>query len=167
MVFFGEMMEQVQAELDLHDKFLITAQGHRCADGEREAIRRFHDLRCEGYILNSRYLSDDELRELAQEPTPFVLLDRVVEGLESRCITFDHCLAATMAVNHLIGQGHRQIACISGPRNRASSNQRYQGYIEALQNVGITIDPTLSIEAIMAVKVAIWQHNSYIVHLLK
>ncbi len=90
------MMEQVQAELDLHDKFLITAQGHRCADGEREAIRRFHDLRCEGYILNSRYLSDDELRELAQEPTPFVLLDRVVEGLESRCITFDHCLAATM-----------------------------------------------------------------------
>ncbi|GAB3528346.1 LacI family DNA-binding transcriptional regulator [Photobacterium alginatilyticum] len=144
--FFGEMMEQVQAELDQHDKFLITAQGHRRADGEREAIRRFHDLRCEGYILNSRYLSDDELRELAQEPTPFVLLDRVVEGLESRCITFDHSLAAKMAVDYLVEQGHSDIACISGPRNRASCNQRYQGYVQALQNAGIVLNPRLTVE---------------------
>lgn len=33
--FFGEMMEQVQTELDMHHKFLITAQGHHSAQGER------------------------------------------------------------------------------------------------------------------------------------
>ncbi|UTV27358.1 LacI family DNA-binding transcriptional regulator [Photobacterium atrarenae] len=136
--FFGEMMEQVQAELDNHNKFLITAQGHLSAEGEREAIRRFHHLRCEGYVLNSRYLPDDELHLLAQEPTPFVLLDRQVAGLESRCITFNHRLAAKQAVSYLIAQGHRKIACISGSLSRASSFQRYQGYVEALQEAGIT-----------------------------
>lgn len=144
--FFGEMMDQVQAELDQHKKFLITAQGHHSADGERDAIRRFHDLRCEGYVLNSRHLSDDELRLLAQEPTPFVLLDRTVEGLESRCITFDHTLAGQMAVNHLIHQGHRKIACITGPLNRTNSRQRYQGYLNALSDADIAIDPTLCAE---------------------
>ncbi|UXI00924.1 LacI family DNA-binding transcriptional regulator [Photobacterium sp. TY1-4] len=140
--FFGEMMEQVQAELDKHGKFLITAQGHLSAEGEREAIRRFHHLRCDGYVLNSRYLSDEELRELAREPIPFVLLDRQVTGLESRCITFDHRLAAKQAVRYLIEQGHRKIACISGSLSRASSFQRYQGYVEALLEAGITQEPS-------------------------
>ncbi|NMU24432.1 LacI family DNA-binding transcriptional regulator, partial [Vibrio parahaemolyticus] len=51
--FFGEMMEQVQTELDIHKKFLITAQGHHSAQGEKEAIQRFNDLRCDGYVLHS------------------------------------------------------------------------------------------------------------------
>ncbi|MGF1835762.1 LacI family DNA-binding transcriptional regulator [Photobacterium sanguinicancri] len=144
--FFGEMMDQVQSELDCHNKFLITAQGHHNAEGEREAIQRFHDLRCDGYILHSRYLSDDELRELAKLPTPFVLLDRFVEGLEDRCITFDHTLAAQLAVGHLIEQGHRKIACISGDLNRETSKQRFQGYKNALQAAGIPFESSLTSE---------------------
>ncbi|MGF1725249.1 LacI family DNA-binding transcriptional regulator [Photobacterium nomapromontoriensis] len=144
--FFGEMMDKVQSELDLHDKFLITAQGHHCVEGEREAIRRFRDLRCEGYVLNSRHISDDELRSLATEPTPFVILDRVVEGLEARCITFDHQLAGKIAVNHLLALGHTKIGCIKGAYNRTSSTLRYQGYIDALQEAGLVLDPALTIE---------------------
>ncbi|MEF1250670.1 LacI family DNA-binding transcriptional regulator [Vibrio owensii] len=106
--FFGEMMEQVQTELDMHKKFLITAQGHHSAEGEKEAIQRFNDLRCDGYVLHSRYLSDDDLRELAKLPTPFVLLDRYVEGIEERCVTFNHHHASRIAVEHLIAGGHRQ-----------------------------------------------------------
>ncbi|MGF1686293.1 LacI family transcriptional regulator [Photobacterium japonica] len=144
--FFGELMDKVQSELDHHNKFLITAQGHHCVEGEREAIRRFHELRCEGYVLNSRHLSDDELRALAAEPTPFVLLDRCVPGLETRCVTFDHQLAGKIAVNHLIAQGHTNIGCITGPQNRVSSVLRYQGYIEALAAAGIERDPLLTVE---------------------
>ncbi|MGR5079378.1 LacI family DNA-binding transcriptional regulator [Photobacterium swingsii] len=142
--FFGEMMDQVQSELDCHGKFLITAQGHHSAEGEREAIQRFFDLRCDGYILHSRHLSDAELRELAKQPTPFVLLDRLVKGLEDRCITFDHTLAAQLAVNHLIVQGHRKIACISGALNRETSRQRFQGYKNALAAAGLPFDPSLT-----------------------
>ncbi len=135
--FFGEMMEQVQTELDMHHKFLITAQGHHSAQGEREAIQRFHDLRCDGYVLHSRYLSDDDLRALAQQPTPFVLLDRYVAGLEERCITFDHRGASQIVVEHLIQQGHRKIACITGPLHRHNSRLRQQGYLDALAQAGI------------------------------
>ncbi|ENM5762995.1 LacI family DNA-binding transcriptional regulator [Vibrio mimicus] len=138
--FFGKMMEQVQTELDMHHKFLITAQGHHSAQGEREAIQRFHDLRCDGYVLHSRYLSDDDLRTLAQQPTPFVLLDRYVEGLEDRCITFDHRAASQLVVNHLIQQGHSHIACITGPLHRHNGRLRKQGYLDALLEAGIKLD---------------------------
>ncbi|PKF80400.1 LacI family transcriptional regulator [Vibrio sp. vnigr-6D03] len=132
--FFGEMMDQVQNELDKHKKFLITAQGHHSAEGEREAIQRFHDLRCEGYVLHSRYMSDEELRELASLPTPFVLLDRFVEGLEDRCITFDHENAAFIATSHLIENGHTCIGCIAGPSERVSAKKRLSGFIKAMDS---------------------------------
>ncbi|NOH98331.1 LacI family DNA-binding transcriptional regulator [Vibrio sp. 99-70-13A1] len=141
--FFGEMMDQVQTELDLNKKFLITAQGHQTEVGEREAIQRFNDLRCDGYVLNSRHLSDDELRDLARKPTPFVLVDRLVEGLESRCVTFDHVAAAKTSVEHLIAQGHQIIGCISGAENRLSSQLRTQGYREALEQAGLLISENL------------------------
>ncbi len=116
---------------------MITAQGHHSAQGEREAIQRFHDLRCDGYVLHSRYLSDDDLRALAQQPTPFVLLDRYVAGLEERCITFDHRGASQIVVEYLIQQGHRKIACITGPLHRHNSRLRQQGYLDALAQAGI------------------------------
>lgn len=144
--FFGEMMEQVQTELDMHQKFLITAQGHHTAQGERDAIQRFHDLRCDGYVLHSRYLSDDDLRILAQQPTPFVLLDRHVEGLEDRCITFDHRGASQLAVNHLLKQGHKNIACITGPSHRHNSRLRLQGYLDALNHAEVAPTQTLCAE---------------------
>ncbi len=142
--FFGEMMEQIQSELDLHKKFLITAQGHQCLEGEKEAIQRFSDLRCDGYVLHSRYLTDDELRSLATQPTPFVLLDRYVEGLEDRCITFDHCKASHMAVQHLITQGHKKIGCLTGPVNRNNARERVQGYLNATADAGLPMDTSWS-----------------------
>ncbi len=48
---------------------------------------------------------DDDLRELAKLPTPFVLLDRYVEGIEERCVTFNHHHASRIAVEHLIAGG--------------------------------------------------------------
>ena len=134
------MMEQVQTELDMHKKFLITAQGHHSADGEREAIQRFNDLRCDGYVLHSRYLSDDDLRELAKQPTPFVLLDRYVEGIGERCVTFNHHHASRIAVEHLIAGGHKNIACITGPSQRHNSLLRKLGYVDAMKTAGIDID---------------------------
>ncbi|CCN37378.1 putative Transcriptional regulator LacI family [Vibrio nigripulchritudo SO65] len=144
--FFGEMMNQVQNELDKHKKFLITAQGHHSAEGEREAIQRFHDLRCEGYVLHCRYMSDEELRTLAEQTTPFVLLDRFVEGLEDRCITFDHTEAARVATSYLIQQGHQHLGCISGPSSRFSGQRRLAGFVAAVEEHNLELNSEQIVE---------------------
>lgn len=138
--FFGAMMEQVQNELDTHSKFLITAQGHHSKEGERHAVERFHALRCDGYILHSRHLSDEDLCELAKQHPPFVLLDRVVPTLEDRCIEFNHHKASEIAVKHLFEQNHSLIGCITGPTWRENSLQRKQGYLDTMHKAGMTVN---------------------------
>ncbi|CAI1210037.1 LacI family DNA-binding transcriptional regulator [Serratia quinivorans] len=131
--FFGALMDFVQTEAESHGKQLLVTQGRNSAENEWQAIQRLFNLRCDGVILHVRFLSDDQLRQLAAEQRRFVLLDRLVPGLEAHCVTFNHQYASRMATQQLIDAGHRYIACISGPRDRPSSLLRLQGFEQAMQ----------------------------------
>jgi DNA-binding LacI/PurR family transcriptional regulator len=131
--FFGALMDFVQTEAESHGKQLLVTQGRNSAENELMAIQRLFSLRCDGVLLHVRCLSDEQLRQLATESRPFVLLDRLVPGLEDRCVIFDHTYASQIATQHLINAGHRRIACISGPVQRASSQLRLQGFLHAMQ----------------------------------
>jgi alanine racemase len=135
--FFGALMDFVQTEAESHGKQLLVTQGRNSAENEWQAIQRLFNLRCDGVILHVRFLSDDQLRQLAAEQRRFVLLDRLVPGLEAHCVTFDHQYASRMATQQLIDAGHRRIACISGPRDRPSSLLRLQGFEQAMQTAHI------------------------------
>jgi alanine racemase len=131
--FFGALMDFVQTEAESHGKQLLVTQGRNSAENEWQAIQRLFNLRCDGVILHVRFLSDDQLRQLAAEQRRFVLLDRLVPGLEAHCVTFDHQYASRMATQQLIDAGQRHIACISGPRDRPSSLLRLLGFEQAMQ----------------------------------
>ncbi|WP_145495617.1 LacI family DNA-binding transcriptional regulator [Yersinia bercovieri] len=136
--FFGALMDFVQTEAESQGKQLLVTQGRDNADKEWQAIQRLYNLRCDGLILHVRFLSDERLRQLAVADRSFVLLDRLVPGLEARCVTFDHRRASQMATQVLIDAGHRRIACISGSAQRHSSELRRQGFIDAMQSAGLT-----------------------------
>ncbi|MGF1775129.1 LacI family transcriptional regulator [Vibrio wakamikoensis] len=144
--FFGQMMNQVQLELDVQNKFLLTAQGHHSADGEKKAIEKFKDLRCDGFILHSRYLSDEELIALSKTKTPFVLLDRYIEEIKQQCVTFDHQKASALATSYLLERGHINIGCVTGPLGRVSSQVRLTGYKNAIAEKGIALNPDYLVE---------------------
>jgi LacI family transcriptional regulator len=55
----------------------------------------------------------------------------------------DNRVGAYEATRHLIHLGHRRIAHIQGPLKYQVSHDRYQGYCDALNEAGITPDPTL------------------------
>ena len=93
-----------------------------------------------------RFLSDERLHQLAAAGRSFVLLDRLVPGLEARCVTFDHRRASQMATQVLIDAGHRHIACISGSAQRHSSELRRQGFIDAMQLAGL--EPVACVEGV-------------------
>ncbi|MDC9589296.1 LacI family DNA-binding transcriptional regulator [Xenorhabdus sp. XENO-10] len=135
--FFGALMDSIQTEAELHGKQLLVTQGRNSAENEWQAITHLHSLRCNGMILHVRAISDDKLRQLAHAGYSFVLLDRLVAGLESRCVMFDHHKTSYLATQTLIEYGHTRIACISGPLSRNPSQQRRQGFLDAMQDAGL------------------------------
>jgi len=91
-------------------------------------------------------LSDAYIRVLAGAGLPLVLLDNYVNGLMVPCVLGDNTTGAYLATRHLIDLGHERIALIEGPRKYKTLGDRRQGYLAAMDEAGLPIDPALMIK---------------------
>jgi LacI family transcriptional regulator len=97
----------------------------------------------DGLILSGPRNDDPLLPRLAEENFPLVL-HGYLPDTPFPCVDVDNAAGARLAVNHLIGLGHRRIGFISNaPLWYAGAQGRLQGYQEALEQAGIEHEPAL------------------------
>jgi len=99
-------------------------------------------------IVVSMPPTDEEFTSLLSLGIPITTIGFTHEGCTS--VAIDDVLGGRVATQHLIDLGHREIAFLSGQRetayNFAVSDNRNQGYIEALNGVGVEWRPDLEIK---------------------
>ena len=83
------------------------------------------------------------LIERFHQGLPLVMIDDQEKPVDIPWVGIDNITGASTATQHLLDLGHRRIAYIQGPQNYICAIERYQGYIQALQQAGITPDPAL------------------------
>ena len=87
----------------------------------------------DGLIYVPEDLSCEEYEELtATYNVPTVLIDRLIQGVNTDAVLVDNAEAVYNAVSHLISKGHQKIAIISGPKSVFSAKERQIGYLRAL-----------------------------------
>lgn len=74
---------------------------------------------------------------------PIVLIDREISGASLPVVGMDNVGGAEAVVEHLVGQGHRRIAILSGPEGNYDSEQRLLGCRRAMTRLGLALDETL------------------------
>jgi LacI family transcriptional regulator len=118
------------------------------AEYERRMARQIlYSGLVDGVIIASM-LTDDALINMMQERTlPFVLVGRHPSIDHVNYVDVDNRAAARDAVLHLLRLGYQRIATITGPLDLVSSSDRYQGYLEALREKDIPIQPALMVES--------------------
>jgi LacI family transcriptional regulator len=77
---------------------------------------------------------------------PVVLFNRELGGTLPQYAHWDRLMldnqrGTQLATEHLIAQGHRRIAFFGGHDDASSTRQRYEGYVQAMQSAGLTIEP--------------------------
>lgn len=96
--------------------------------------------RTDGLIVASA-LTDHETkfyRQLLRDNARIVLIDRVLEGLKCSAVITDDVEVGTLATNHLIELGHKQIGHLRGT-NVSTSINRFEGYSRSLSNAGLKV----------------------------
>ena len=81
-----------------------------------------------------------------QHGFPLVTIDDQAEPAFLPWVGVDNISSAYEATRHLLDLGHRRIAHILGPQNFFCAVERFQGYCQALQDAGISPDPTLLLQ---------------------
>lgn len=85
---------------------------------------------------------NEAILELKANHFPFVLVDRYLPGIKTNSVYSDNYGGALQATNHLIELGHRNIGVVSSPKSKTSSSEeRFQGYLEAIRLAKIRVQP--------------------------
>jgi DNA-binding LacI/PurR family transcriptional regulator len=139
--YFSSVLTQASRQVqDAGKKLLVSHSGEGFA-GEREAVRALHAQHCDLVIIYSRHLSEEQLVEIRKEiGVPLLVLNRRLSDRRLYSFSFDQQQIARCAIDHLLAQGHRQIACITTPLSSDTGEQRLQAYKAALTEHGIEVD---------------------------
>jgi DNA-binding LacI/PurR family transcriptional regulator len=111
--------------IEASGKHLIVTDGHDTPEDELQAVQLLADRRCDAIILYTRFMSESALMDLLDRlPVPIMVINRDLPQARARCVFFEQQKAAFHAVDYLIQQGHREIACITGPIRTPTAQAR-------------------------------------------
>ncbi len=120
---------------------LFTASADRHEMYQRVLLSGYLD----GAIVASTSLDDPLFSDLLQDRIPFVSIGRH-PNKRVHYVDADNVTGARMAVEHLIRQGYRRIATITGRLDTFHGQDRLEGYRQALQAHRIQVDESLIVE---------------------
>jgi LacI family transcriptional regulator len=146
--FFPLMVRGAEDAALKHGFLLITFNTDDQVDREKLGLSLLRARRVDGLMLVVAPNQGDvaHIRNILRAEIPIVCLDRLPQGIVLDSVSVDNVKGAQTCVRHLISQGHRRIAIITGPMNLQTARDRLKGYRDALQEAGITPENDLILE---------------------
>ncbi|MER5173030.1 LacI family DNA-binding transcriptional regulator [Thioclava kandeliae] len=128
--------------------YALTVHSSPPEENSLEALARIVSLGLSDGIIITRMLADDPRPDwLAQRHVPFVSFGRSSldpqNGSRHDYIDIDNAAIAREATKQLIAEGHRRIALQVLDHRDLASQDRINGYCEALTEGGLQVDPDL------------------------
>lgn len=95
-----------------------------------------------GVILLPPISENNAIAELCETfGTRYIRMTSVALDQPSRMVISNDKAAVNDAVRYLIACGHEKIALIEGPKGFASANERRAGYMQAMEEAGLPVEP--------------------------
>ena len=132
--FHAQLVEDVQEAAEHHGYDLVLSAVTRGRD-ERRAVETLIDSRCEALILLGPQAPAEELAELDRQ-LPVVAVGRPVPSARVDVIRAADDVGVALAVEHLVGLGHRHITYVDGGRGTIPALRR-RGYHDAMRTHGL------------------------------
>lgn len=102
----------------------------------------FLNQQVDGILLNPARADAAAIAKWSSLTCPVVTLDRTLPGLPFDLVAMDNDRGARLAVEHLLGLGHRRVGLISRePATLSNWQERLKGYRDALAAAGIVSNP--------------------------
>ena len=140
--FFAELTRGIEDCCRRTDYSVFLCNSDDDPERQSRYLQILLERRVDGLLLAAAAGEASVLaNRLAATRVPTVVVDRAIPGLAADLVRVDHEAGAWQAVQHLLGLGHRAIACLSGPSEFAVSRARVAGWRLGLAEAGITPAP--------------------------
>ncbi|AFK01574.1 transcriptional regulator, LacI family [Emticicia oligotrophica DSM 17448] len=137
--FFASMLNSIEEAAMQAGYSVMVCQTNESYLREVAQIQNMLNSQVEGFIISLARdsLDFEHINRLIRKQIPIVLFDRYSDSIESSKVIVDNKQAAFKATNHMIERGCRRLACLAGPPHLEISNQRLDGFREAVISNGL------------------------------
>jgi LacI family transcriptional regulator len=138
---FADVTHGIQAAAAAADKLVMVVEADAVAGPTHGAYDRLiGDSRLDGLIVAFASLDDDLVAQLVEREIPLVLVNRRTSRVHGSVVVDDE-RGSRMAVEHLVGLGHRRIGYLGLGADTDTARRRLTGYGAGMAQAGIPIDP--------------------------
>lgn len=141
--FFGSVVHGIESIANKNGFNILMYQSNESPESEVKGIETFLSARVDGILVSIAKNTTEFSHFLAAKASgiPIIFFDRSNDDLGIHSVVIDDFRGAFMATEHLIHQGYKKIAHISGPSHLKIFNDRQEGYLAALSTHGLRPDP--------------------------
>lgn len=144
--FFPEIVQGFEDVAVQHNyEILTTSTVH---DPKRMAlsVRRMIERRVEGVAIVTFGMEEELFDDLKSRQVPLVFIDVGPSLPRMSNIRIDYLHGIRQAVQHLAALRHEEIAFISGPLMLKTAVARQRAFLQAMEEVGLSVEPKFQIE---------------------
>ncbi|WP_203758002.1 LacI family DNA-binding transcriptional regulator [Cellulomonas chitinilytica] len=143
--YFGELADEVLAAARRHDLQVLIEPTGFTRDGELEALREPRRRLVDGLVFSPAALDQGDAHVLENLGYPLVLLGEQIFSSRVDHVTMHNVEGARAATDLLLDVGRRRIALVGmlHAPTAGSARLRFQGYREALEARGLSVDERL------------------------
>lgn len=138
---FADVTHGIQAAAAAARRMVMVIEASAVPDAMQDVSERLvADGRVDGLIAAFASVDDGLIGQLAERGMPLVLVNRRTSAVHGSVVVDDE-RGSRMAVEHLVGLGHRRIGFLGIDADTDTARRRLTGYGRAMTAAGIPIEP--------------------------
>lgn len=138
--FFTQMVKGVERATEKLGYSILVVSTYERPEKEHSIIRLLAQRRVDALIL-STCQTDPEVLCQSTAGIPTVLVDRRLPESSHDLVVEDNRSSSARIVEHLLENGHRDIAVVNGNLSISIARERYEGYVQAMASYGLQPQP--------------------------
>jgi LacI family transcriptional regulator len=148
--FFAKVFSGIERIADQNGYNVIMCISNESLKKEANTLNMLSNGTIDGFILSiseeaQKLQEYNHFKEIINEGTPIVMFDRISDEVICDKVIVDDFDSALNATQHLINTGCKNIAMFSSVDNLSVGKLRTEGYLQALKNNNIPVNPNLII----------------------
>lgn len=143
--FFSQAIDGIESIAYQNGYNVIISQSRESAEREGINLNYLTSRSIDGLIVSVSTETTDfsGFKELFKRGMPIVFFDRIVNEINTHKVIVDSYRGAYDGTRHLVENGFRRIAAVTGSELLSISKDRLAGYSAALSDLGLQVDPNL------------------------
>jgi LacI family transcriptional regulator len=144
-LFFSASISGIEDAAEKSNYTVLLGQSHDSEEREKKIVESMKNHRVDGVIVSiaKNTTNYDHFEGLKKYGIPVVFFDRIPNMTDIHYVACNMASGTIQAINYLFKKGHRVIGMINGPEKLFASQERKQGYQQAMSKSRLKFDPSL------------------------